>query len=68
VLNIFNYENANIQEKLLKGFKSLSKLKNSSPSSQIIIYRGKNEPPTVVGFCIRNDLDARLAKLKGKYN
>jgi hypothetical protein len=68
MLNRFDDENAKIQEKSLKGFKSLSELKNSGPGPRIIIYRGKNEPPTVIGFCMRDDLDATLAKLKGKYN
>jgi len=68
VLNRFDDETANIQEKPLKGFKNLSELKNSGPGPRIIIYREKNEPPTVIGFCMRNDLDATLAKLKGKYN
>jgi hypothetical protein len=67
MLNRFDDENANIQEKPLKGFKSLTELKNSGPGPRILIYREKNEPPTVIGFCMRNDLDATLAKLKGKY-
>lgn len=68
VLNRFYDETANIQEKPLKDFKNFSELKNSGPGPRIIIYREKNEPPTVSGFCMRNDLDATLAKLKGKYN
>lgn len=67
MLNRFDDENANIQEKPLKGFKSLTELKNSGPGPRILIHREKNEPPTVIGFCMRNDLDATLAKLKGKY-
>jgi hypothetical protein len=67
MLNRFDDENANIQEKPLKGFKNLTELKNSGPGPRILIYRGKNEPPTVIGFCMRNDLDATLAKLKVKY-
>lgn len=66
MLNRFDDKNANIQEKPLKGFKSLTELKNSGPGPRILVYRGKNEPPTVIGFCMRNDLDATLAKLKGK--
>jgi hypothetical protein len=42
--------------------KNLTLIKNA-----FLIYRGKNEPPTVIGFCMRDDLDATLAKLKGKY-
>ena len=67
MLNRFDDENANIQEKPLKGFKNLTELKNSGPGPRILIYRGKNEPPSVIGFCMRNDLDATLAKLKVKY-
>jgi len=67
MLNRFDDENSDIQEKSLKGFKSLTELKNSGPGPRIIIYRGKNEPPTVIAFCMRNDLDDTLAKLKGKY-
>jgi len=67
MLNRFDDENSSIQEKPLKGFKNLTELKNSGPGPRIIIHRGKNEPPTVIGFCMRNDLDATLAKLKGKY-
>lgn len=67
MLNRFDDENANIQEKSLKGFKSLTELKNSGPGPRILIYREKNKPPRVIGFCMRNDLDATLAKLKGKY-
>jgi hypothetical protein len=67
MLNRFDDENANIQEKPLKGFTNLTELKNSGPGPRIIIYRGKNEPPTVIAFCMRNDLDATLDKLKGKY-
>jgi len=46
---------------------NLEELKNSGPDPRLFIYRGKNEPPTVIGFCMRNDLDATLIKLKGKY-
>ena len=67
MLNRFDDKNSNIQEKRLKGFKNLTELKNSGPGPRILIYRGKNEPPTVIGFCMRNDLDATLAKLKGKH-
>ena len=68
MLNRFDDENANIQEKPLKGFKTLTELKNSGPGPRIIVYRGKNEPPRVIAFCMRNNLDLTLAKLKGKYN
>jgi hypothetical protein len=68
MLNRFDDENANIQEKSLKGFKNLTELKNSRTGPRILIYRGKNEQPTVIGFCMRADLDATLDKLKGKYN
>ena len=60
MLNRFDDENANIQEKPLKGFKNLTELKNSGPGPRILIYRDKNEPPTVIGFCMRNDLDATI--------
>jgi hypothetical protein len=68
MLNRFEDENANIEEKSLKGFKNLTELKNSGSGPRILIYRGKNEQPTVIGFCMRDDLDATLDKLKGKYN
>ena len=67
MLNRFDDENANIQEKLLKGFKNLTEFKNFGPNPRILIYRGKDKPPIVIGFCMRNDLDATLVKLKGKY-
>lgn len=67
MLKRFDDENANIQENPLKGFKNLTELKNSGPGPRILIYRGKNELPTVIGFCMRDDLDATLAKLKVKY-
>jgi len=67
MLRRFDNENANIQEKSLKGFKNLTELKNSGPGPRILIHRGKNEPPTVIGFCMRKDLDAILAKFEGKY-
>jgi len=68
MLKRFDDENANIQEKPLKGFKNLTELKNSGPGPRILIYRGKNEQPTVVGFCMRDDLVATLDKLKEKLN
>jgi hypothetical protein len=64
MLERFGDENAKIQEKPLTGFKKLTELKNSGPGPRIFIYRGKNEQPVVVGFCMRNDLDATLNKLK----
>jgi hypothetical protein len=67
MLKRFGNENANIQEKPLTGFKTLTELKNSGPGPRIIIYRGKNEQPVVVGFCMRNDLNATLDKFKGKF-
>ena len=68
MLDRFDDENTNIEEKPLRGFKTLTELKNSGPGPRILIYRGKNEPPTVIGFCMRDDLDATLDKFKGKYN
>ena len=68
MLKRFDDENANIQEKSLKGFKNLTELKNSAPGPRILLYQGKNEPPPVVSFSIRDDLDVTLDKLKGKYN
>ena len=67
MLKRFGDENANIQEKPLTGFKDLTELKNSGPGPRIIIYRGKNEKPVVIGFCMRDDLDATLGKFKGKF-
>lgn len=68
MLNRFDDENADLQEKSLKGFKKLSELKNSRNGPRIFIYRGKNEPPTVIGFCMRKDLDDIIVTLKMKYN
>ena len=68
MLNRFDDKNANLQEKPLKGFKNLTELKNSRSGPRIFIYRGKNEPPTVIGFCMRTDLEATLDKLKKKFN
>jgi hypothetical protein len=67
MLKRFNDENSSIQEKPLKSFKKLTEIKNSGPGPRIFIYREKNEQPVVVGFCIRDDLDAALAKLKEKF-
>jgi len=67
MLKRFGDKNANIQEKPLTGFKKLTELKNSGPGPRIIIYRGKNQQPVVVGFCMRNDLDATLDKLKKNF-
>ena len=67
MLKRFGDKNANIQEKPLTGFKKLTELKNSGPGPRIIIYRGKNQYPVVVGFCMRNDLDATLDKLKKNF-
>jgi hypothetical protein len=67
MLERFGNENAEIQEKSLKGFKKLTELKNSPSGPRIFIYREKNEKPVVVGFCMRNDLDATLSKLKKKF-
>ncbi len=67
MLNRFDEENADIQEKPLKGFKSLTELKNSGSGPRILLYREKNKPPTVIGFCMRNDLNATLDKFKGKF-
>lgn len=60
----FDDENANIQEKPLKAFKNLTELKNSGADPRIFIHRQKNQPPTVIGFCMRDDLEATIAKLK----
>ena len=66
VLRILDrFDNKTVQEKPLKGFKSLTELKNSGP--RIIVHRDKNKRPTVIAICMRKDLDPTLAKLKGKY-
>ena len=38
----------------------------SGSGPRIFIYRGKSKQPAVVGFSMRNDLDAALDKLKEK--
>ncbi len=68
MLNRFDDENANMQEKPLKGFKNLTELKNSRNGPRIIIHRGKNKQPTVISFCMRKELNATVATLKEKYN
>lgn len=68
MLEKFDKEDREIQEKSLKGFRKLTELKNSGPGPRVFVYRGKNEKPTVVGFCMRNDLDATIKKLKNKFN
>ena len=68
ILERFDEEDRKLQEKSLKGFKSLSELKNSPNGVRIILYRENDEPPKVVCFCMRRDLEATLAKLENKYN
>lgn len=67
LLKRFDNENADVEEKPLKGFKNLTELKLSGPGPRIFIYRGKNEPPTVIGFCMRSDLEDTITKLKQKF-
>ena len=66
ILEKFDKDDRQIQEKPLEGFRKLTELKNSGPGPRVFIYRGKNEKPTVVGFCMRNDLDGTIKKLKNK--
>ena len=68
MLNRFDDKNANLQEKPLKSFKNLTELKNSRSGPRIFIYRGKNEPPTGIGFCMRTDLEDTVTKLETKYS
>jgi len=68
MLEKFGNQDVEVQEKPLKGFHRLTELKNSGPGPRIFVYREKNEKPLVVGFCMRNDLDAAVKKLKGKFN
>jgi len=68
MLEKFDKEDRQIEEKPLEGFRKLTELKNSGPGPRVFLYRGKNEKPTVVGFCMRNDLDATIKKLKNKFN
>lgn len=68
MLEKFNKEDGEIQEKPLEGFRKLTELKNSGPGPRVFLYRGKNEKPTLVGFCMRNDLKDAIKKLKTKFN
>ena len=68
MLEKFSDEDAEIEEKSLKGFRSLTELKNSGPGPRVIIYRGKKQPPTVIGFCMRSELDDTLKKFGKKFN
>jgi len=69
ILNMLErFDNEEIQEKPLEGFRKLTELKNSPSGPRVFVYRGKNENPTVVGFSMRNDLNATIKKLKTKFN
>ena len=68
ILEKFDNEDGQVQEKPLEGFRKLTELKNSGPRPRVFVYRGKNAKPTVIGFCMRNDLDATIKKLKNKFN
>lgn len=69
VLSRFDDENADLQEKSIKGIKSknVTELKNSGTGPRIFIYREKNQPPKVIGFCMRDDLKKAVVELKKKY-
>ena len=59
--------NVQLMNKTKLVLKNYQIVKNSGPGPRIIIYRGKNKQHVVVGFCMRNDLDATLNKFKGKF-
>ena len=68
MLEKFGNGDGEIEEKSFTGFRKLTELKNSGPGPRVLVYRSKNAQPRVVGFCMRDDLDATLKKLKNKFN
>jgi hypothetical protein len=68
MLEKFGNEDGEIEEKSLRDFRRLTELKKSGPGPRVFVYRGKNAPPTVIGFCMRRDLNDTVKKLSQKFN
>jgi hypothetical protein len=66
--NRLNNPNAKIQEKWIKGLKKVTELKNNPKGIRIFIYREKNKQPTVIAFCMRDDLKETIKKLKKNFS
>lgn len=67
MLGKFDDKNAKIEEKSIKGLKKVTELKADAGGPRILIYRGKNQLPKVLGFCRRRDLECMVESLKKYY-
>ena len=68
MLERFDNEDSDIQEKPIKSLTSITEIKNSGSGPRVFVYRGKNQKPIVVGFCMRDELNPTVVKLKRKFN